>query len=118
MADELTVTAGLAYSKSGVALQMSGTDKVTVSANFVMRIIYTVTTAGGALPLGGIAAPGYFLMQNRDATNFILISNSGDPSLIKLKAGEYALLRFNTGVTPYAIADTGDVDVEYFLLSD
>ena len=118
MADELTVTAGLAYSNGGVSLSKSATDLVTVSANYVVHQIHTVTTIGEALPLGSVTTPGYCLIKNTDAANFILVGNSGDTPVIRVEAGELAVFRFSQAITPAAIADTANVAIEYYLISD
>ena len=117
MANELTVTVGMAYNNGGTALNFTTTaDQVTVSANFALRSVYTVPLAGASLPLGGITTPGYILIQNKDATNFILVGNSGDTLPVRVNAGELVLFRFANGIVPYVIADTAAVVIDYMLI--
>ena len=118
MADELTVTAGLSYSNTGVSMNVTGTDKVTVAANFAIHSIYTVTVAGAALPLGSIASPGFIRIKNTDAVHFVMLGNAGDTPVIKIKAGEVQVFRLSTAITPFIYADTANVVVEYMLVSD
>ena len=118
MADELTVTAGLSYSNGGVTFSKSATDSVTVAANYLVHQVHTVTTVGEALPLGSVATAGYCFIQNKDGANFLLIGNSGDTPVIRVEAGELAVFRFSQAITPWAIADTANVAVEYILVSD
>ena len=119
MADELTVSAGLSYLNSGVAISHpTATDKVTISANFALRSIYTVPLAGASLPLGGITTAGYVLVENMDATNYVLLGNSGDTLPIQVRAGERQTFRFAPGIVPYVIADTAPVVIDYMLVSD
>lgn len=118
MANELTVTAGLAYSNAGVTLAKNSTDTVTVAANYVLHQIHTVTVAGEALPLGSVATPGFCYIRNTDGANFILVGNSGDTPVIRVEAGELAVFRFNQAIVPAAIADTGNVVIEIIIISD
>jgi len=117
MADELTVTAGLSYVNTGVSMSFTGTDKVTIAANFALRSLITVTVAGMALPLGGVTTPGYVLIKNTDTTNYVVVGNSGDTLPIQIKAGELALFRWAAGITPYVISNGGNVVIDYMLIS-
>lgn len=119
MANELTTNLNLAYSNAGVVITMGGTDQITVAANLYQRGTMTVATgAGTAFGLGAVATPGFMIVYNRDATNFVTIGNSGDPLPITCKAGEWAAFRWSSGMTPHAIADTGSCLVEYCLFSN
>lgn len=118
MADELTVTVAMSSTKGGTTLSLSGTDKVTVSAVPAVRMVADVAVAGGALSLGAVATPGYMIIHNMDASNYINLGNSGDPLPLKVKAGEWQVFRWATGMTPYAAANTATVQIEYFLCSD
>ena len=118
MANELTVTAGLAYSNAGVTFSKSSTDSVTVAANYLIHQIHTVTTVGEALPLGSVATAGYCYIRNTDVANFVLVGNSGDTPVIRVEAGELAVFRFSQAIVPAAIADTANVVIEYVLVSD
>jgi hypothetical protein len=119
MADELTTTMTLAYSNAGIVITMGGTDKVTIAANLYTRGTVTIATAAGtALDLGAIVTPGFMVIRNMDATNFVSVGNSGDPLPVKIKAGEWAAFRWSAGMTPHAIADTASVLVEYFMISN
>jgi hypothetical protein len=108
----------LAYVNAGVNVTMSGTDKVTISANLYARGTITVATTGTAISLGAVATPGFMIIRNMDATNFVTIGNSGDPLPVEIKAGEWAAFRWAAAMVPYAQADTAPVLVEYFLVSD
>lgn len=118
MANELTVTAGLAYSNAGVTFSKNSTDTVTVAANYLIHQIHTVTVAGEVLPLGSVATPGYCYIRNTDGANYILVGNSGDTPVIRVEAGELAVFRFSQAITPAAIAVGGNVVIEYALVSD
>jgi hypothetical protein len=71
-----------------------------------------------ALVLGDVATPGYVLMHNLDATNFITVlpDNTG-AAVVKLKPGEYALFRL-AAAAPFVQADTAGCNLEYFLIPD
>ena len=73
-----------------------------------------------ALAMGGVTSAGYGLFINRSATNFVTIGGSDVVSavdVVKLKPGECAFFRLGNN-TPYALADTASVELEYLICSD
>lgn len=119
MADEITLSAKLAFSKSGVEdsfealgqqFDMAGTEYI--------KNIQAIATSETALQKGSITTPGLFIVKNLDSTNFVNFrGSSGGANCVKVKAGEVQVFRFS-GTAPYAIADTAEVRIQYLLLED
>lgn len=117
MANELTLAASLkfvkgstnvSFSKSGIQLDVSG-------KNYTHKT-QTVGTSEEALSLGDVTTPGYILVYNKDATNFVSVrSGTGAANLVKVPAGGVALFNCEASA-PYAIANTAAVDIEYLLV--
>ncbi len=119
MADELVLNCSLSFLKGSTEIEISRGLKVTVSGNSGIQHRQTVGTAEEALVLGEVTVGGFLLMVNRDATNYVKVrSGSGLADLVRLKPGEPALFRVDSGATPYVIADTAPCDVEYVLIED
>jgi hypothetical protein len=117
LANELTITASLSFSKgefsallnkTGIQLDVAGEDYVEMSQ------LVLVTEA--ALDLGAITTPGYILMYNPDTTNFVEIRPAtGVADCVKIPAGGIALF-MNAAVAPFIISDTASVRVYYLLI--
>lgn len=118
MADEITVSVTLEFTKSGVTeklsfpgltYDMSGTDYVLQTQ--------TIGTSEELLLMGDITTPGYLIIKNLDSTNFVeLYRTSAGSGVVKLKAGETACFRLSA--QPYALADTASCQVQYLLIED
>jgi hypothetical protein len=119
MARELTINFSMAFNKSGLSTSMqSGTQQLTVSGSDYARETMTVPTSITALPLGSIATPGYCMLTNKDATNFVEVYTAvAGAACIKLKAGEWAAFRF-AGAAPAVKANTAPVKIDYLLIAD
>jgi hypothetical protein len=123
MANEITISASLAFSKGGVgsslsdsALQfdVSGTDYVQGTQN----IGFAADEALGLGDAGAGITPGYCYIKNTDATNYVeVFGATGETATIKIKAGEVALFRLSAAA-PTLQADTGSVMIDYLLIED
>lgn len=121
MASELTLSAALAFTKStrttsksyfGNTFTVSGTDYVGPFSQTI------ATTPGEALLLGDITTVGYALIKNKDAANYVTLrATSGGTDVVKLKAGEFCLLRF-AAAAPWAVAVGGACELEITLIED
>lgn len=90
------------------------TDVATVGHNYVANV-QEIGTNEEALALGDVTAPGYAILHNLDDENFVEIrAGSAEEDVIKLEPGDVQLVRFATA-TPYAIANTAAVDLEYII---
>lgn len=119
MADELTVAASLAFSKSSrnVSITIGGTT-FDVAGDKYSKIIQAIGTSEEALALGDVGTPGWVLVKNLDATNYVsLRPATGVADMIKMKPGEFALFRL-AGAAPFAIADTTSCDIEIVIIDD
>lgn len=119
MANELTITASLAFAKGSVSVSLAkSAAQFTVSGTKYYQGVQTVGTSEEALELGDISTGGYCLLINRDATNYVSVrSGTGAANLIKVKAGEPALFRVEAAA-PYVIANTASCEVEVLLIAD
>lgn len=89
-------------------IQLSIDQSAIGVADAVQTISHTSPTA---LNLVGIAANGWAVLQNVDATNYIKFGPFVSATFYpfgKLAPGESAILRIAPGVVPYAEADTAD----------
>jgi hypothetical protein len=119
MANELTLTVSLSFSKNGSteAFSKSGA-LISVSGDRYIRTVQAIGTAEEALNKAELGTLGYAICRNLDATNFITVrAATGLGTGIKLKPGEYCLFRCG-GSAPYAIADTAPALLEYMLVED
>ncbi len=88
---------------------MSGTDYI--------RGTQTATTTTAALDIGRITQPGLMLLKNLDATNYVEIGGATftiGAGVIRVNAGECCLFRWR-GTTPFILANTSSVEVEFLL---
>ena len=126
MANEISISTRLYAKKSFLNVDHNvGTVTADLSGSTSAAGIVSIpTTAGGtALSLDGIttATMGYAFFRNIDATNYIEIGvqvGGTFYALVKLKAGEVALLRMNQTNPPYALANTAAVVLQFTILAD
>ena len=122
MANEITFSALLAFSKGGRRadfgtvggqLTMTGTD-------FVLKT-QSIGTTEEALNIGDITTPGMMCMKNLDSSNAVTLraaSGSGTAgNCITIKAGETQLFRLGS-TAPFMIASNAAVEVNYLLLEE
>lgn len=65
-----------------------------------------------------IGDEGYLFIRNLDTTNYVQLGFSTGVYGIRLKAGEFALIRLEPGATLYAKANTATVNIQYVLYED
>lgn len=80
--------------------------------------IQTVTTAYSALTIGDLSSTdqGLCVLNNLDTANYIEYGSTDGE--FKLNAGEFAKVRFNSGKTIQAKANTASVKIEKYLLAE
>lgn len=120
MANELRLQLSFNFRKSSISAGMNpGALLVTVTGDGATTRILPVAITGTSLDLGGITTPGWLVGFNADAANFVTIApNNADAALVKVNAGEWFLFRVEPTATPYLVADTAPVDIEYTLLEN
>lgn len=118
MANELQVAGSISFSKSSASLsKVFSNTYFTVSGTAGISNVISVGTGDESLALGDISTIGWVFFRNLDATNYISIGSDGTLYPIKLKAGEFALMRWNAAAI-HAKANTGACDFEYLLIPD
>jgi hypothetical protein len=127
MANEITVTASLNYTNSAASiasqtLTIKSPGKFSITgSDFTQSTMSVPTTAGGtAIPRASLGTPGWAMIKNLDATNYVeILSAVAGTVMIRLNANEVALFRFAQGITaPAAIANTAAVIIEYLFLEN
>lgn len=120
MANEIFVSAFLAANKGSTKVALPLSLNVTLTGTKMLHNRQSIGTTEEALEMGEISAGGWCLMVNRDATNYVQVRpGTGGTATIKMKAGEPALFRLDSGATaPYLIANTAACEVEYILLEN
>jgi hypothetical protein len=118
MANELTVSCSLRFSKSGREVSKAyGGITVDVSGNAWVYAIQSIGITEEALGMGDLGTAGYMIAKNLDATNFVsLRPGTGTANAVKMKAGEPAMFRISTN--PWAISDTAATDLEYLIVEN
>lgn len=122
MANELTLNATAQYSDSehtDADLQIVDL-LVAVATKRITRLKQAVGFAAEeALVLGDVSAPGWVMLINRDATNFVNVKTATSGTIFaKLLPGEFCLLRLGSGAqAPYVQADTGACQLDVLIIS-
>jgi hypothetical protein len=119
MAKELTLNLSLGFTRLNISTSIqSGTTQLDVSGSDYVRQTMSVPTSATALPLGAITTPGYCMMINRDATNYVdVLDSTGGNACIRLKPGEVAVFRFS-GTAPAVKGHTAATKIDYLLIAD
>lgn len=121
MANELSITAALTFSKNAIQQFARAVTSLPVSVGSNGGVYdpgFSCSTGDQAIPLGGIPSLGYAWFHNLDATNSVNIKTaSAGTVIITMKPGEVALFRFGSGVSVPAVnASSGTPLVEYVIL--
>jgi hypothetical protein len=115
MANELTVTANINYSKSGdVYSRNSGQIAVTISGTARAGQTQAIPTSDTTLTIP--AAPGYVYIKNLDATNYVQVGPDATNWFLRVKAGQIALFPIE-GTAMHMKANTATVNVEWQVFS-
>lgn len=119
MANELTIQCSVSFAKNGIVVPFGIPAKLRdVTGDRYIQTLQVIGTAEEALQKGELGNLGYCLAINRDATNFVTIrAATGLAGGIKLKPGDACLFRCS-GNSPFAIADTAPVNLEFILIED
>ncbi len=117
MADELTISISLSFSKGGAVVRRAFSGTIDVSGGQFQHSVQTVGTVEEALSIhSDVGAIGYVFIQNLDSTNYIQIGPATGRTDFRLLAGEATIFRLDTGTTIYVKANTAQLDVEYIVL--
>lgn len=126
MANEVTLSATLAYAKDNLSQESQVSLAVfSPSGESYTRVTQSIATSETAINLGDISSLGYAMFVNRDPTNYIelKVATSGaifarlDPDPNSDGKGGVALLRMGSGAqVPYAIANTAACIMDIFII--
>lgn len=122
MANEISVAGQLIYEDSeGTSEYLQLAEKLlTITTKKYVKHKQNIGTSEEALDKGELAAIGWMIFKNLDATNFVeLRSATGAANdVIKVPPASFALFHWGSDVTaPFAIANTAACQCEYLLLS-
>jgi hypothetical protein len=119
MADELTIVAGLEFAKGNVSIpSLGGRQALDVSGTDCIKRTQTIGTSAEALDIGEITTCGWMFARNLDAANYVSFRmGASGADFARLDAGEWWALRL-AGNTPYAIANSAPVTIEYAIIED
>ena len=121
MSRELTLNATLAYDDDVTTPKTAQiTDFIaSVTTALAFQNTQAIPTSQTAINLGGIAAPRWCMLINRDSVNFIDIKvATGGAIFARLKPGEFCLLPLGGGAqVPFALADTATCDLDVMICS-
>ncbi len=117
MANEITLQASINLVNGSISGVMTLSQQIDQNDDKYVRGTQNIGTSEETLGEGDIANPGYLIIQNLDATNYVEVGALTTEYSVKLQAGEIAMFRVN-GTSVFCKADTAACDVEYFLLED
>lgn len=117
MANELTISGSITFNDTDETAAVTALNASMTGTRFI-HMRQSIATSEEALGLGELSGStlGWFWAKNLDSTNYLEIrSGTGAGNdVIKLKAGEFCLLRWGSDVTaPFAIANTAACLLEY-----
>uniref|UniRef100_A0A6M3K389 Uncharacterized protein n=1 Tax=viral metagenome TaxID=1070528 RepID=A0A6M3K389_9ZZZZ len=116
MSDELRLGIVLSFSKSSASIKKAFHIDVDVTGDAYESAVQAIGTSEEQLAQGAdLGTPGYVLVKNLDATNYVEIGSTTGVYDIKLLAGEVSLWHHNSA-TIYAKANTSSVNVEYTII--
>jgi hypothetical protein len=114
MANEVTVSGSLVFTANGQNLSLvAGGVAYSPTEVEAAAGIATVGTSDETLALGDISAPGWVIIKNLDATNFVLLGSDGTSYPIKILPGQTVGPVFWNAAAVHVKADTADCAVAY-----
>ena len=122
MANELSVMASVSFSKGGAKVTRQVSKRVTITGDAFTHGVQTLGAGAEeeVVQLAEVGDPGWVLIINLDDTNYVEVGATTGVYTIKILAGEFALYRHakEETVTILALANAGDVNIEYFIFED
>lgn len=118
MANEVTVNATLQYEDtegSEESLQATAVLATVATKLYAKHKQAVGFASAAAVNLGAVSAPGWFMLKNLDATNFITVYAASAGTVVgKMLPGEpYGPVRLGSGMqAPYVKADTAACQME------
>lgn len=120
MANELKLSISLRATKGYFDLARAiGPVSVTLSGTVLLHQVLSIGTSKAAVDLTGLTTPGWALLRNLDAANYVGFGIDADTPSGELKAGEFALYRVARAQTALSLkANTAACNVEVCVLGD
>ena len=116
MANEITVSGTLSYSKSTARASLSGSLRADQTGDHYVQAVQDVGLVEENIAKGDIGTIGWCAFRNNDTTNFVELGATTGVYTLKLGPGEFhGPLRWNSTAV-FAKADTGSCKVEYLLI--
>lgn len=119
MADEITIVTGMSCTNGSFKLASN-----TISTKFDQATarggqpgVLNIGTSEETVTFTDIT-PGWSVITNLDTTNFVDLGFSTGVYGLTVPAGGQMVLKFKSGMTLYAKADTAAVDLQIVSLSD
>lgn len=121
MADEITITARMSLSNNALAFtQNKVNQKYDQSTAEFDAGTQNIGTSEENLSVT-VTTPGYLYLENLDSTNYVQWGQDNSSTMQtvgRLKAGEIALFRVDSGQTVRMQANTAAVDIYYVMFND
>ena len=121
MANELSITTRLKANKGNLQISREASISADMSGGNMSLVAQDIGTTYEAVTIASdVGTEGYAYFRNLDTTNYVEVGVEVAAAfypLIKLKAGEAAIVRLATG-SVFAKANTASVILEAFVLED
>jgi hypothetical protein len=114
MANEITTTVSLRFSKGGASASVNETARADMAGSDFLNQVQTIGTTAEAVSFGNITGPpGFVAIKNLDAANFVEFGGDSGLTVFKLilMPGKTMLASPASG-TLFGKADTAAVDIQ------
>lgn len=115
MANEITISSTLRYSKSPTSASLTASSQFSQVGTKFESGIQTIGTTEEALQKGDVGTIGYVAIRNTDATNYVEVGSTTGVYSIKLLPGKGCVVPWNAS-TVLIKANTAACDVEYLII--
>lgn len=118
MANEISLSGSMTFQKGNVSASMGKAGvRADVAGLRYAEYVQEIGTSAEALELGDVGTPGYVMIENLDATNFVsLRPTSSAADMIRIRAGEFAGPFQLAAAAPFAIANTAAVRIRCLVI--
>lgn len=120
MADELTLKCSFSYTRYGHTVEEAlPSTTFDVTGDELVGHVLDVDTAEQAIPLGDVATPSFFWIENLDSSATVEVrSGTGDGNgILSVPPGGVACGWFHGDITaPYILADANDTMVRIVII--
>lgn len=122
MANEIRVNGSIYVNKGSLVESCTpGADTIDMAATGLSSGIQNIGTSAEQITTTEVGTIGWAFFQNLDTTNYVTIGPDSGGNLIdfvKLKPGEFCLMRLMTGITIKAKANTAACELLYKIFED